>query len=88
MSPDEFVLTDEQVDNWRKVLVTMPLPPTMQPLGGYALIMPRETVVIVASRVKDLLEVALEQEMEEMFSPSNITRTRPRNSNKPQRSFR
>jgi len=87
----EFTLTDEQVENWRTVLVTMPLPPFMLTLGGYALVMPREKLLQVVERVQELLNEAMEREMIEVLSAppsSNITRTRPRNPNKPQRMFR
>ena len=55
----EFALTDEQVDNWRQLLVTMPLPPFRLALGAYALIMPRQQLVDVVYRLKELIEEGL-----------------------------
>jgi hypothetical protein len=98
---NNFNLTDEQVENWRTILVAMPLPPTMLPLGPFALIMSREMVVTVAERVQKMLDEAIETERLAqnhidfgMFSipkpvnpprPANITRTRPRDPKKPVR---
>lgn len=82
---DEFTLTDKQVENWRNILITMPLPPTNCPLGVYALIMSREMVVTVAGRINGMISTGLEEEtiaMVDSIEPTNITRTRPRDPNK------
>lgn len=91
----EFALTDDQVDNWRQMLVTMPLPPFKMALGMYALIMPRQQVVDVVYRLKELMEEELFDvqagvERETVLHgrkeiDTHIIRTRPRNPNKPQR---
>jgi len=55
-----FELTDEQVKNWRKMLVTMPLPPSNLALGAYALIMPVDKLTQVVDRVIELMNQELE----------------------------
>lgn len=85
MSQDNTIkdLTDEQVENWRTVLITLPLPPLYRPIGAYALLMPRSQVVEMARRVQELLNVELEKErlaQEAANFDSNIIRTRPRKS--------
>ena len=90
----EFTLTDEQVENWRKVLITLPLPPLYIPIGAYALIMPRYQVEEVVRLVKELINIELEKGRKKIENDkflqqsSNIIRSRPRKENKPVRSFR
>lgn len=75
-------LTDEQVEHWRKVLITLPLPPFNLPLGAYALIMPKEEIEQVVERLQEILNAEVEQEtkriVQEKPKSDNIIRTRPR----------
>jgi hypothetical protein len=93
MCAQEFTLTDEQVENWRKILITLPLPPLNLSLGAYALIMPREQVVKVAQNINKLIarqvdnEIRIQTRMKEHNErkSANLIRTRPRNPDKPVR---
>lgn len=83
-------LTDEQVENWRKLLITLPLPPTDRALGAYALIMPRYQVVAVWQKFISMLNLDRElRTIERRKTPwigscelpkeeTNLIRTRPR----------
>lgn len=75
-------LTDEQVEHWRRVLITLPLPPFNLSLGAYALIMPKEQIEQVVERLQELLNAEVEQEtkrrVQEEAKSDNIIRTRPR----------
>lgn len=80
------MLTDEQIDNWRNTLITLPLPPFNMAIGGYALIMPKEKIEQIVERLQELLieatgcpPEAFESIKEE--KPTNIIRTRPRKKN-------
>lgn len=94
----EIDLSDEQVENWRKILITLPLPPLNLALGAYALLIPRAQIVQIAQRMHELM--ALETELRDqrkmvrrknrdiVIPSDNITRTRPRDPSKPTRNFR
>ena len=75
-------LTDEQVEHWRRVLITLPLPPFNLSLGAYALIMPKEQIEQVVERLQEILNAEVEQEtkriVQEEAKSDNIIRTRPR----------
>jgi hypothetical protein len=88
--PEEFTLTDEQVENWRKILITLPVPPLYAPIGAYAVLMPREQVVSVVKQVQEMVipfddpavhPLELWELIEE--KPTNIIRTRPRKPGRP-----
>ena len=75
-------LTDEQVEHWRRMLITLPLPPFNLSLGAYALIMPKEQLEQVVERLQEILNAEVEQEtkriVQEEAKADNIIRTRPR----------
>ena len=80
---EEFTLTDEQVESWRTVLITLPLPPLYLSIGAYALLAPRERIVQIVERLQEILnEEATKRKpvrlTEEEKKSTNITRTRPR----------
>jgi hypothetical protein len=45
---EQLELTDEQIENWRKMLVST--------LGPYVLIMPRETIIEMRKRMQEKIE--------------------------------
>lgn len=77
---DEFTLTDEQVETWRKLLITMPVPPFGRAIGVYALLAPREQIVDIVRILQERMNLEAER-LKEEEKPSNITRTRPRKKN-------
>jgi hypothetical protein len=95
---EQFALTDEQVENWRDILVTMPLPPFNMSMGIAAKFVPRQMIVDIAQRLNEIINeerpapvkeraVRIYNKIkEEREHPVNITRTRPRNPNKRVRS--
>lgn len=74
---DEFTLTDEQVENWRRVLSALPI-------GMYARVVPREQIVEMARRIQSKIDKMEEDHMllirQGAISSvsSNLIRTRPR----------
>ena len=83
------MLTDEQVENWRKALVVMPIPPFNMPIGIYALMAPREQIVDIVEKLQSVMNREIQklndstgcppeawEPVEE--KPTNIIRTRPR----------
>jgi hypothetical protein len=75
---EEFALTDEQVEHWRRILITLPLPPFNLPIGCYATIAPREQIVDIAKNLQDFVSKIPVNEKDEEETPNNIIRTRPR----------
>jgi hypothetical protein len=78
------MLTEEQIENWRRMLITLPLPPFNMALGPYALIMPVEQIEQVVVRLQEILNQQVQQETERIVEeekPTNIVRTRPRKKN-------
>lgn len=83
------MLTEEQIANWRRVLITLPLPPLNLALGPYALLMPVEQIEQVVERLQEILNEEVKDETKRIIEeekPTNIVRTRPRR--KQPRSFR
>jgi hypothetical protein len=78
------MLTEKQIETWREVLITLPLPPLNMPLGAYALIMPVEQIERIVERIQediDNLIVKTTKEVLEEEKSTNIIRTRPRRKN-------
>jgi hypothetical protein len=79
-------LTEEQIEHWRDLLITLPLPPFNLALGIYALIMPQEQIVQVVECLQELIDSELSERREPTYSErrkieetcTNIVRTRPR----------
>lgn len=78
-------LTDAQIENWRELLVTLPLPPFNHPIGSYAWVMPRHDIEILVGRMQSYIDEQFEESKNIETESSNLIRTRPRDPNKPTR---